>query len=182
MAQNALWASNLFSENTKVAVWAHNGHIMNEVTLYETGSMGYYLKEELSDNYQIVDFAFSFGSFNAIGLKISGYYLGSQYITQEPIFGSINYIFHHTKDDNFILRKMDIIVDSDFDNWISESQRFLDIGAAFYGNSYTFYHLVEFKEQYDVLIYWDITSASELLFNQNNNFFDNIFAPNISSN
>jgi erythromycin esterase len=180
MAENALWTSNLFGENTKVALWAHNMHNMNNGNLYGVGSMGFYLKEELSDNYQIIDFAFSFGSFTAIGRKHGVNFLGTNYITREPKFGSINYVLHYAEDDNFILRESDIPANSSFDVWISESQDFLDIGAVFNGNSYIYYHPVDFKEQYDVVIYWDVTSASELLQYQTHNCCSNIIFPNFS--
>jgi erythromycin esterase len=181
MAQNTVWTSDLFGNNNKVAVWAHNMHNMNHEFLFGTGTMGFYLKEELNDNYQIIDFAFSFGSFTAVKMDILGNYIGfgTNYITRHPFFGSINYVFHHGQDENFILRESDISAGSDFDIWISKPQKFLDIGAVFNGNSYFYYHTVEFKNHYDILIYWDKTNASELLIPQTHYFCNNIFPMDI---
>jgi erythromycin esterase len=175
MAENSIWTSKLFDENTKVALWAHNGHTRNDETYSGYGSMGFYLKEELEDDYQIVNFAFSFGSFTAVGMKFGRYYLGTNQITRQPLFGSINYIFHYAQDDNFILRKIDIPNNSSFDRWISDPQQILDIGALFTDNSYIFYHNIDFKEQCDILIYWDETLASELLNPQIHSKITNIF-------
>ena len=134
-------------------------------------------KEELKDDYQIIDFAFSFGSFTAVKMKFGINSLGTNIITRQPLFGSINYVFHYAQDKNFILIEEDIPVNSSFEIWISEPQEFLDIGAGFNGNSYDYYHPVEFKEQYDILIYWDTTTASELLIKQTNQCCRDIFVP-----
>jgi erythromycin esterase-like protein len=164
MAENSMWTSDLFGESTKVALWAHNGHVRNDETHSEYEPMGFYLKEEFGESYQIVNFAFSFGSFTALGLKFGKYYLGKNEITRQPLFGSMNYVLHYAQDKNYIIRKADIPDDSSFDRWISDPQKFLDIGALFTGNSYIFYHDIDFKKECDILIYWDETLASELLF------------------
>lgn len=168
MAENTIWTSDLFGENTKVALWAHNGHVRNVETNYDYEPMGFYLKEEFEDSYQIVNFAFSFGSFTAVGLKFGNYYLGTNQITRQPLFGSMNYVLHYAQDKNYILRETDIPYNSSFDRWISDHQKFLDIGALFTGNSYIFYHDIDFKKECDILIYWDETLASELLIPQIN--------------
>jgi len=126
MAQNTLWTSALFGENTKVALWAHNGHVNN---CRLTGAMGFHLKKELKEKYQILGFAFSFGSFTAVKIKFGGFSLGANQIKRQPLFGSINYVFHYAQDENFILREIDIPVNSNFDIYISEPQEFLDIGS-----------------------------------------------------
>lgn len=158
MAQNTLWTKGLFGENTKVALWAHNWHVSNINSSYSP--MGYHLKEELQDKYQILGFAFSLGNFTAVSINKG---LGTCQIKEEPKFGSINYVFHHAEDKNFILRESDIPVNSSFDIWISKPQMFLDIGSVFFENSYDHYKLKELKEENDFLIYWNTTTASELL-------------------
>ncbi len=163
MAQNTLWLNNLLNNNNKIALWAHNGHVRNSGPYSGFGSLGFHLKDELNESYQIINFAFSFGSFTAYELKFNQYILGICHISKHPIFGSMNYVFHYAEDDNFILRKMDFIDNSSFDQWISNPQKFLDIGALFIGDSHFHYFDIEFKEQFDILIYWDETLASELL-------------------
>ncbi|MCX6666404.1 MAG: erythromycin esterase family protein [Euryarchaeota archaeon] len=162
MANNSLWTSALFGEDTKVALWAHNDHI----AYYESngsigGSIGFYLKEELKEKYQIIGFACSLGRFTAMNrfnfLTIHNI---------KPKLGSINYVFHRARYDNFILRESDIQTDSDFDKWISEPQLFLDIGSVFYDFIYPrffYYHPTDLKEMYDVIIYWDVTKAAQQL-------------------
>ena len=159
MAENTLWTSDLFGENTKVALWAHNGHVGNWES-YD--SVGFHLKEALNDTYQIIGFAFSFGSFMARKIN-ENYRLDVCYLTQEPKFGSINYVLHHAHDKNFILRESDIPADSALDTWISKSRNFLLIGATYGDDSYEWYYPIKCKEYFDILIYWDITTAAEPL-------------------
>ena len=161
MAQNTLWTSDLFGEDTKVAIWAHNMHIMNADNYYSNGNMGFHLKEALKEDYQIINFAFSFGSFTAISLR---FFLNKKCIIRiPPRLNSINHVCHRAEDENFILREADIVANSSLDIWISETRLLLDIGALFLFHSYLHYHAFRFKEHSDVLIYWEKTTASELL-------------------
>lgn len=165
MAQNTLWTSDdLFGENTKVALWAHNGHV-NNVRLFSRmrPMMGFYLKQELKEKYQILGFAFSLGSFTAVKLE-DGMYQGltNHTIDKEPKFGSLNYLFHHAKYDNFMLKESDIRPISFFNFWITIPRSFISIGSVF-GEDYQYYLPIIFKLHYDVIIYWDMTTAAEQL-------------------
>ena len=158
MAENTVWTSNLFGEKTKVALWAHNGHVAN---LEISGSVGFHLKQDFKDEYQIIGFAFSEGSFTAVDMLL--FRLTTHHIKQDPKYGSINYVFHHAKYDNFILRELDIPTNSDFDKYISQPQSFIMIGAGFnilLHRLGVFYALIDLKEMYDVVINWDITEAA----------------------
>jgi erythromycin esterase-like protein len=158
MAENTVWASNLFGDITKVALWAHNGHVAN---LEISGSVGFHLKQDFNDEYQIIGFAFSEGSFTAVDMLL--FRLTTHHIKQDPKYGSINYVFHHAKYDNFILRELDIPTNSDFDKYISQPQSFIMIGAGFnilLHRLGVFYALIDLKEMYDVVINWDITEAA----------------------
>ena len=160
MAQNTLWTSDLFGENTKVVIWAHNEHVNNRILI---GMMGFHLKKELKEKYQILGFAFSLGSFTAVKMENGTFQgLATHYIEKEPRFGSINYLFHHAKYENFILRESDIRVISFFNRWIWKPRFFISIGAAF-SSDYPYYVPIFFKLNYDVMIYWDTTTAAEQL-------------------
>ena len=159
MAENAIWLSTLFGENTKMAIWAHNFHVAND---RHYGSMGYHLRLKISDQYQIVGFSFSTGSFIAVqpgrGLVIHAIYTS-------PPKGSLNYIFYSAQYDNFILKVSDIPTDSELGNWIRASRPFLSIGAVFSGYPDYYYYDVPLREFFDVIINYDITTAAVQLFN-----------------
>ncbi len=167
MAENTLWSSDLFGNNTKVALWAHNGHVSND-EVYES-SMGFHLKQELGDEYQVIGFSFSLGRFMAIRdskIKlIPGILMPFKIWTTK--YGSINYVFHHAQYDNFILRAEDIQEGSDFDTFISSPQPFFQIGAVFNRLMYMmrlYYYPTKLMDRYDVIIHWDTTEAAEQLY------------------
>jgi len=160
MAENTLWTSDLFGNNTKVALWAHNGHV-NNYRLF--GATGFHLKKELKEKYQILGFAFSQGNFTAVKYENGTYYgLAIHHIDKEPKIGSINYIFHNAKYDNFIIRESDIRIISFFNRYIRKPHYFISIGAVFSSN-YSYYLPIIFKKHFDVMIYWDTTMAAEQL-------------------
>lgn len=166
MAENSLWVSELFGEDTKVAVWAHNAHVANWESF---GSIGFHLKQEIQDAYQIIGFSFALGSFTAVRMPLLGLIttlLTPIRIWSEPIKGSVNYIFHHAQYDNFIVRSSDIQPPSDFATYISQSQGFITIGAGFNRVTHLlggYYLNTELMEEYDVIIHWDETEAAEQL-------------------
>ncbi|UCH96682.1 MAG: erythromycin esterase family protein, partial [Candidatus Aminicenantes bacterium] len=67
MAENALWIADFFGQDTKITLWAHNGHVARNSSYSGDRAMGYYLNEALGDLYRVVAFAFSQGSFTAVG-------------------------------------------------------------------------------------------------------------------
>jgi len=160
MAQNTLWTSDLFGGNTKVALWAHNEHVNNRRL---TEMVGFHLKKELKEKYQILGFAFSLGSFTAIKRE-NGTYQGLtiHHIENEPSDNSYNYLFHQAKYKNFILRESDIPMISFFNIWLWRPRFYISIGSVF-GSDYNYYVPVFLKLNYDVIINWDTTTAAEQL-------------------
>ena len=74
MAQNILTWLAYFPKETKMMVWAHNGHIAKDfLDATSVPSMGSYLKETLKDEYYAIGFDFYKGSFQSddIDLKNS---------------------------------------------------------------------------------------------------------------
>jgi len=156
MAENAEWMTNLFGSNTKIALWAHNFHVGNNIS-----SMGSILKNDLIDDYQIISFSFSEGSFQAIGMDgLSFTILKSHTITTIPIKNSINYYFFNVRYDNFILRIKDIPQDSQLYQFASEPHKFLSIGAVYDGNPDNYYYSEVLKIFTDVIINIDFTHAA----------------------
>jgi len=95
MAENALWIADFFGQDTKITLWAHNAHIARDSSFGFSGSMGYHINETLNDRYQPLGFAFSQGSFTAVGRDQYGNYTGldTHEITKEPRSDSINFLF-----------------------------------------------------------------------------------------
>ena len=159
MAENAIWLSTLFGENTKIAIWAHNGHVSYDTSYDYDGSMGYHLKSEIGTQYQIVGFSFSKGSFSAAyrGTRIPRVWE----INTDPHKFSLNHIFFKAKYDNFILKIADIPTHSESGSLISTLADFLSIGA-WYDSAIRNppCQYISLRDCFDVLINYDITTAA----------------------
>ena len=160
MADNALWASNLFGEKQKIVLWAHNWHVSNSIY-----RMGNFLKTSLLEDYQIVGFSFSKGYFMAMTISngVLHYNVEKQLLNTPPVGGSLNYIFYNAKYDNFILRTLDINGSSELGTFVSTFRPFILITSAYGGDPSYFYENIFLKNNFDVIINYDITSAAEQL-------------------
>jgi erythromycin esterase len=162
MAENALWIADFFGEDTRITLWAHNGHIARNNQYQGDGAMGYHLHEHLGDLYQAVGFGFSKGSFTAGGQESAAGNWTHQ-ITDEPSSASVNFLFHHASHSNFAFNLDAIPPGSAWDSWLSESRPFLSIGALYNGSPGNYYRSTNLRQHYNWIIYFDTTNASILI-------------------
>jgi erythromycin esterase len=162
MAQNTLWVLDLLGGSAKIALWAHNGHVADDPALFSgSGSQGSYLRDSLGDQYKIIGFGFSKGSFTAVAQNpTTQQYEGlkSHTITAEPKTGSTNELFHAAKEKKFLLRLDSLEPASPLRAWLSSSRYFLSIGAVFNGNPDAYYYLLPLLQHFDILVYFDTTA------------------------
>ncbi len=165
MAENAMWIAGFFGQDTKITLWAHNAHVARDNSYAGKGAMGYYLNEALGDLYRVIGFAFSQGSFTAVGRDQYGNYTGdmTHEITTEPLADSINFLFYHASHPDFVFQLEKIPAGSQWDNWLTTPRLFLSIGAVYNGNPANYYRTLDIREHYDWIIYFDTTTASDLL-------------------
>ncbi|MDT0539566.1 erythromycin esterase family protein [Croceitalea sp. P059] len=70
--RNVLWCMDYLGENSKIAIWAHNGHVVKKSVLFDYDILGYYLSEWFDDQYYAIGFTFNegdFGAFSSNGFK-----------------------------------------------------------------------------------------------------------------
>jgi erythromycin esterase len=161
MAENAIWALQLFGEKTKIAIWSHNGHISELKSGY--ASMGYHLDKKIGDDYISIAFSFNKGTFRAVGLntaKNKPTSIGFHSIESPPTKNSINNLFSFGQDDSFIFNIDSLEPSSDISNWLSKIHGFLQIGAIYNGNSKVYFRPIILSESYDFVIHIDSTSHS----------------------
>ncbi|UCH92587.1 MAG: erythromycin esterase family protein [Candidatus Aminicenantes bacterium] len=165
MAENALWIADFFGQDTRITLWAHNGHIARNPVYGGDGSMGYHLYIELNDLYQALGFSFSKGSFTAYGIDQQGNVTTVQIfsITSAPKSDSINFIFHHASHSNFVFHLDVIPTGSHWDNWLANPIPFLMIGGSYNGVIENYYRATNIRDHYNWIIYFDFSSASQLL-------------------
>lgn len=161
MAENALWISELFGDDVKVAVWAHNGHVGTRGI--ESRGMGSFLEKELGEEYNVIGFELSTGTVTANGYNPSTdeyTSVGIHRFDNPPKEGSIVELFHAAKYENFILNLNELPKYSNLSNWLSSWQYFKAIGAAFNPNS-DHYFPAQIKSWYNVMIYFDHTRHTD---------------------
>lgn len=151
MAFNAEWIVSHSPEDAKIILWAHNHHISKA-----PGCMGSYLSEKYGKQMTNFGFAFYSGKYTALG--DTG--LGS-YTTANPEPGSIEWALHETGMKRMILDLRNVS-DNPSSSWLNQTLEFREIGAR--AMDYAFYPAVITKD-FDVLIYFDKTTPSHLLFN-----------------
>jgi erythromycin esterase-like protein len=149
-------------EDTRITLWAHNGHIAKDNRYQGDGSMGYHLHENLGDLYQAVGFGFSKGSFTAVGQESAAGNWTHQ-ITYEPVSASVNFLFHHASLSNYAFNLDAIPPGSAWNSWLSVSRPFLSIGAGYNGSPGNYYRSTNLRQHYNWIIYFDTTNASMLI-------------------
>ncbi|MCW9707034.1 erythromycin esterase family protein [Fodinibius salsisoli] len=167
MAENAIWASQLFGEKTKIAVWAHNGHISESKSLLTLippiPIMGYHLDKKMGDDYTSIGFSFNKGTFRAKGVDfVRNKRTGLEFhaIESSPTQGSINHLFSLGQDDNFIFNIDALEPNSALNNWLSKVHGLLQIGGVYAGNPTIYYRPTILPKSYDFIIHLDSTSHS----------------------
>jgi len=150
MAENVDWILAHSPANTKIVLWAHNGHVSKRA-----GWMGDYLNQQHGSDMVVFGFCFHEGTYTAVGDQGLG-----TYGTSSSEVGSLEWAFHRTGFPRFML---DLRLASPGDpnsSWLTQSLDFRSIGAlavqhAFYPTKVT--------DQFDILIYFDQTNPSALL-------------------
>jgi erythromycin esterase len=153
MADNVDWILAQAPPETKIVLWAHNGHVNRGGARYR--SMGTALAERHGDDMVVFGFAFHDGEYSAVGDQGLGTYTTSP---SEP--GSVEWAMHLTGLPRLVLDLRLAEEGSEVSGWLTRSLDFRSIGAM--AMEYAFYPTV-ITEQFDALVYFDMTNPSVLL-------------------
>jgi len=149
MADNVDWILAHMPPNTKIVLWAHNGHVNKGGTMYK--SMGSFLNTRHGNDMIVFGFAFHEGNYRASGKNGLGVYGTS---SSQP--GSIEFALHKTGLPRLILDLRNIS-SSPLTNWLNNNLDMRSIGSM--AMDYAFYNTVVSKE-FDAIIYFDKTTPS----------------------
>jgi erythromycin esterase len=146
MAENVAW---ILEQNPgeKIVLWAHNGHIARQGMW-----MGAHLWEMFGDAYLPVGFATRTGKYFAIGDGTLG-----ENNLQDPPAGSIENYLAATGEPRLILDLRLAEEATRGAGWLTEPRPFRSIGAKAMDQQFFPKNIVE---NFDVLIYFDSTSAA----------------------
>jgi erythromycin esterase len=149
MAINVQWIINHMPPNTKIILWAHNGHISKRETNWQP--MGTYLNKVYGNDMVIMGFGFNKGEYTAVGQKGLGIYSTS---ISEP--GSVEWMLHSLNYPRLFLdlRK---IKNSPLSTLFNKELVFRSIGAM--AMDYAFYNTI-ITDEFDILVYFENTTPS----------------------
>ena len=156
MADNTQWYYNHLGRKGLV-IWAHNFHVANDESYR---SMGRDLRRDLGDNYGIIGFAFSTGSFRAVH-KVGETWLGLKTLTidQAPLTSSFNGKLHYADLEDYVINMKDLLEDAAWNNYFREGIRMLSIGSTYLDSPDAHYRWID-NEDFDEMIYIRSTRAA----------------------
>ncbi|MEL6391677.1 MAG: erythromycin esterase family protein [Bacteroidota bacterium] len=162
MAVYTEWWQGILAEDSKIAVWAHNRHVMNAASIGQNW-MGTYLAQRVGEDYKALGFSFSRGRFNAFLANESGGFQASvraQAIDQTGC-NTINALLEKVEANQFFLIKDELSLP--VSSYFQLPRPFTQMGAGFnpeYIGNYT--QDLPLLRLYDVLVHFDNTSPSIL--------------------
>ena len=162
MAENAAWLLDQAGPDAKMVLWAHNGHVADDPMLGESGSMGYYLRRKYLDDMVIVGFDFYQGSFRAVTHSGIGVYAGldEHFVGPPPPYSYEDY-FQWAGMNRLVLDVRGVDLETPATSWLAGPRLMRFIGALFTPtNPDAYLYEVNLPSLYDLIIYFDTTSAS----------------------
>ena len=151
MADNLMWIKE-HNPNSKIVVWAHNGHIQKT-----NQKMGYHLVQKLGDDYVTFGFTFYEGSFTASGNR--GF---TSYDAIQAYPGTLEYLLEQVKEPIFILDMKKIKSDNNKDTeWLMQRLVYRMVGAS--GENQNEFFGGKISEDFDYLIFIKTSFPSKLL-------------------
>lgn len=168
MAENVMWLLENTGPESRIVLWAHNGHVQTadwEYSGIRYATMGTHLRRELADQLVAVGFTFHDGAFNAIDYDAeTNTYAGLRSHPAGPtVKNSIEEYLHSAQLPRLILDFRQITAESPT-SWLHNPHWLRFVGATYdrasepKDNAY----VVVLPEAFDVLIYFDETRPSDL--------------------
>ncbi len=162
MALYSEWWQRILGEESKVAIWAHNFHVMDGADI-NADWMGTLLRQSQGSDYKNVAFSFSTGGFNAFFAGADRQFVSAveiQYIPEIPCH-TTNHVLSLVEGDQYYLIFDEL--DNRGQEYFGNPKSFVQLGAGFnytYINNYT--QSLSLSKLFDVIIHFDETMASEL--------------------
>jgi erythromycin esterase len=172
MADNVSWLLDRAGPASKIVLWAHNAHVAAAALAAPDGTalrgMGSRLREHYGDELIVAGFDFFSGTFNAIGqdpdLAPSA---EPQWVHEVPLPlpESVEYTLAQLGLPRFMLDLRFVEAGTPTGDWLIEERPMWSIGAAYSPTMLDNVRIVvNLPHHFDVLIYFQETSASQRLF------------------
>jgi len=157
MAENIEWILDHEGKNSKMLLWAHNGHISKH-----DFRMGWYLEKKYEDEYYAIGFDFNKGAFKAYDLKNGG--IKTDFTVQNAIKGTSGQVFSDLNIPVFFIDiEKAVKTGSRAKNFFTEKISQRAIPAAFSTDQESSLYFADaLFHEYDGLIFVDATTATHL--------------------
>ena len=149
MAENVAWIAAHQPPGTKLALWAHNGHVARAA-----GAMGSLLAARFGSAYRVFGFAMGEGEYTAIGPRGL-----AAYPAPPPAPGSVEAVLRRMGMPRLVLDLRGAATERN-GAWLAEPHLFRAIGALATDMQFT---STPVATRFDALIYFDRTTASRPL-------------------
>ena len=164
MAIYTQWWQKILPHSSKVGVWAHNLHVMDNPN---SGGqwMGSYLRKFYGGNYKNVAFSFAKGGLNAFLTNGRGEFLSvvEEQFVIDDVCRSSNYLFEQAAADQFYIIFDELQWPSAMSTYVTEPHDFFQMGAGFNNRFMHNYTSSMYLNRYwDAVIHFDYVSATEL--------------------
>ncbi len=152
MADYVHWLMDFQGAESKMVLWAHNGHISE---LMRHQSMGAYLNDVYEIDVYSIGFSFYEGQTNAWGRDQTTWEITPVTVHQmpPPVMDSWGYIFHGADVPLFYLD----LQDRNEIEWLNTYRRFRSVGGIYIENNYSWFKLTEI---FDGIIFIDTVTST----------------------
>lgn len=155
MAENVRWLINHGEKDAKIVLWAHNLHV-------GIGMGGLFLRSTYGNDLRVFGFAFYKGSFNVIRYNVGLYQGFGKQDSDIPPKDSYEYAFRATGIPRFFLDMREYAQST---TWIAGPLKLREVGNQYDQSlALTYYYNLHLPRAFDVVIYFQDTNASTMLF------------------
>jgi erythromycin esterase len=130
MAENIEYLMKTEGPETKMVVWAHNGHIQTG-NMGLLPSMGNYLRKFFGDSYYALGFSFNEGGFQARDMSQKGRGALTEFALGPAPAGSIDWHFAQPGIANYVVDFRSAPKDGKVAQWLASTLRMRSIGSGF---------------------------------------------------
>ena len=150
MARNSEWIRDYVQSKPKIALWAHNGH----VTKGDNWAQGTELFNVHGENYKVVGFSFSKGSFQAV--QRSGVGLTTDNVVNDMGCETVNALMDDLGEENYYIIFEELGVNSAAYQYFNKNKPFFMLGSVFDPESISsFIRPINLPNHYDILIHFN---------------------------
>ena len=163
MAIYSEWWQSILAPEAKVAIWAHNFHVMDAQDI-GADWMGTYLRQRNGSDYKNVGFSFGKGAFNAFEAGANGQFVSG--VTRQTIPRLTCHSTNHLL--SLVAGDQHYLIFDELENesyaYFESNHPFIQFGAGFnYDFLQNYTQDFSLSRMFDVLIHFDETNNSELM-------------------